>query len=88
VPLPVAQPPTGTPPLGESSNHKIVNMFSSVWLQWLVALWTSVRGPANTTAPVNSASVGIAGQIAQDANFLYVYNGTTKTWKRIALSSF
>jgi hypothetical protein len=86
--LPVAQPPTNTPPLLVDDKGKITNAFVSPWLQWLVALWTSVRGPANTTPPANSAAVGVAGQLAQDNNFLYVYNGTTKTWKRIPLTVF
>jgi hypothetical protein len=86
MPLPVAQPPTGTPPLMLDAKQKPENAFATPWLQWLTALWTAVRGPANTTAPATSAAKGFAGQLAYDQNFLYVYVGTQ--WKRIPLSSF
>ena len=71
----------------EDEKHKFRNAFVSVWLQWLVALWGAVRGPANTAPPVNSAAAGTLGQLAFDQNFLYVNVGVNK-WKRIPLNSF
>ena len=62
-------------------------LFTGVWQLWLTALWNAVRGPANTTAPANSAANGTVGQIAFDANYLYICVGA-KQWKRIALQSF
>lgn len=86
---PLSIPPTNTAPLMLNEKGKMENIFVSPWLQWLVALWTAVRSPANSTIPpASSAVVGVDGQLAQDANFLYVFNGATKTWKRIPLTSF
>jgi hypothetical protein len=39
------------------------------------------------SAPGSSSAAGVAGQIAYDANYLYVCVGTS-SWKRVALSSF
>lgn len=44
-------------------------------------------GPAQVTAPVNSADPsGIVGELRYDANFLYVKS--VPGWRRAALSSF
>lgn len=86
MPLPVAQPPTQTAPLLLDEKGKMTNALVSPWIQWLVALWTAVKGPANTTPPATSAAAGFAGQLAYDQNFLYVYVGAI--WKRIPLQNF
>lgn len=45
-----------------------------------------LKTPANQKPPATSAQLGQFGQIALDANFLYVHNGLK--WRRIALTDF
>lgn len=48
----------------------------------------SIRSPAGTVpAPRTAKATGIPGQIAYDANYLYVCVGENE-WRRIAHSSF
>lgn len=50
--------------------------------------YASMRAPASTVAPPATAkSVGMAGQIAFDANFAY-FCIATNTWKRVAITIF
>lgn len=61
--------------------------FSPTWQRRLQAIFTTVA--SFTTKPTSSSSMGTPGQIAYDANFLYVcVSGNPPTWKRIALSNF
>ncbi len=42
---------------------------------------------ADVTAPASATSTGAAGQIATDANYIYVCVATN-TWKRVAIASW
>ena len=42
---------------------------------------------ADVTAPASATSTGLAGQIATDANYIYVCTATN-TWKRVAIASW
>jgi len=42
---------------------------------------------ADVAAPASATSTGIAGQIATDANYIYVCIATN-TWKRVAIASW
>jgi hypothetical protein len=80
--LPVSPPPIATKVLDAGG------LFSNVWIQIWTNWWTSIRAPANVTAPpFNSLATGVIGQIAFDQNFLYVAVGTNK-WKRLPLTNF
>lgn len=63
--------------------------FSQPWSIWFEAIRTTVnRAPQIvTTVPANSAAKGLPGQIAYDANFLYVCVAKD-TWRRVALAAF
>jgi hypothetical protein len=42
---------------------------------------------ADVTAPTSATSNGVAGQIATDANYIYVCTATN-TWKRAAIATW
>jgi len=42
---------------------------------------------ADVTAPTSATSTGTTGQIATDANYIYVCTATN-TWKRVAIASW
>ena len=42
---------------------------------------------ADVTAPTSATSTGTAGQIATDANYIYVCTATN-TWKRVAIATW
>jgi|TARA_B100001778_G_scaffold37006_2_gene26790 hypothetical protein len=46
-----------------------------------------LNNSAGSTAPSTSSATGVAGQLAFDADYLYVCV-SSNTWKRIALTSF
>lgn len=63
-------------------------IFSRGWIQWFQAIANSFNMlQVPNTPPPTSTSPGIAGQIAYDANFLYVAVDAN-TWKRVALVAF
>lgn len=43
--------------------------------------------PALVAAPVSASATGVVGQIALDANYIYVCVNTN-TWKRVALTTW
>jgi len=57
------------------------------WNSWFQAVAVRLTRPVSNVPPATSASAGSPGQIAFDANFLYICTATN-TWKRIALVAF
>lgn len=73
--------PTEEPIIDERTKQ-----LSSGWMIHLQLTAQQLKTPANQTPPTASNQPGQFGQIALDANFLYIYMGTG--WKRIALTNF
>jgi hypothetical protein len=57
------------------------------WYAWFQLIPARLTSPAVATPPATSNATGIAGQIAYDANFLYLCIATN-TWKRVPLTAF
>ena len=59
------------------------------WIKWFNSVGQKLSTPVDWPAPATSADPGQAGQVAIDANYLYVCVGGNPTvWKRVSLSSF
>lgn len=72
-----------TPAVDPKTGH-----LSWAFIQELQRAGAQLNAPANTVPPpVTSGASGQVGQIAFDADFLYVATGKN-TWKRIALTAF
>lgn len=58
------------------------------WLQYFLAISHRLSVPiVSNVPPMTSASVGVPGQLAFDANFLYIAVAPN-SWRRIALVAF
>ena len=66
------------------SSGRIKDVDSKTLTNWYQAMRSPAGGVA---APASSTSTGIAGQIAYDANFLYICIGTN-LWRRVPLGAF
>lgn len=55
--------------------------------QWMTRLQQVVNFPVSDSFPATATSMGVAGQIATDGNYVYVCTATN-TWKRAALVTF
>lgn len=86
---PIRTPVIGNPPKSQmvSRGEQNDNVHSYPWIRWFQNVSTQLTAPVQSTAPATSASAGTGGQIAFDANFLYVCIAKN-TWKRTALVSF
>lgn len=82
-------PPFEAPPLRTPFPQEATpTIFSRPWINWLQSITDAFNTPIiSNAAPVTSASPGIAGQIAYDANFIYVATATN-TWKRVAIATW
>lgn len=76
-------PPVRTPFFGE--NQDGTPHWS--WKKWFQGISPRLTSPAIDSPPKTVTAAGIAGQVAFDANFVYVCVGSN-SWKRSPLSTF
>jgi hypothetical protein len=86
----VAEPILVAPPIRTlyEQGGNLPGIFSRPWAQWFQEItndFNMLRVP--NAPPATSASPGMAGQIAFDANFLYVAVAPN-SWKRIPFVAF
>lgn len=86
----LAPPPTrseflGNPPKPAKQGE---NTPSWPWLRWHQETTVQVNHPASTsTVPASANATADGGEMAHDANYLYIAVGKN-SWKRVALNAF
>jgi len=66
-----------------------INSTQAQGVQYLGLIYQAIKNgpPAWQPVPATATSPGIAGQLAYDANFIYLCIGPS-VWKRVGISTF
>jgi hypothetical protein len=62
-----------------------IDMGDKVWLDWFRELREKLSEP--NAVPGSAAAAGVAGDVAYDADYLYICVATD-TWKRVSLATW
>ena len=80
--------PNNPPQADEAVLASPGNTFSFAWYNWFATRVARIlKSPVASAVPASAADSGTMGQIACDANYLYVCIGANQ-WKRTPLSAW